>query len=320
MNLNHIEAFVSVADEGSFSKAANVLFLKQPTVSAHISALEKELGVKLFERNTKEVSLTVEGHALYGYAREMVSLENKIKNVFRYTRKEDDGCLYIAASSVPSKYILPHILEKYMEKYPDSSFKVMEADSSTVIETVLRGNAHIGFTGARFEKNHCTYIPFYEDEMVVITPNNLKFRKLKELYFGKKYLELNCLDIPCADAFWIEKEPLILRETGSGTRKETEKLLGKMGLNVRRLNIVANINDPETIKRYVRKGMGISVISKLEAKEDIEDGKLLCFSLKDDIGKRKLNMVFSNESDLSEKKKFIELVKNMFNGKLKERI
>ena len=311
MNLNHIEAFVSVADEGSFSKAANALFLRQPTVSAHISALEKELGVKLFERNTKEVSLTVEGHALYGYAKEMINLENKIKNVFKCTRNEEDGCLYIAASSVPAKYILPHILEKYMEKYPESLFKVMEADSNTVIETVLRGNAHIGFTGARFEQEHCQYIPFYEDEMVVITPNNLKFRKLKELYFGKKYSEIDPLAVSYADAFWIEREPVILREKGSGTRKETEKLFGKMGLNIKRMNISAYINDPETIKRYVRKGMGISIISKLEAIEEIEDGKLLCFSLKDGIGKRNINIVCSDEDNWKEKQKFIELVLEM---------
>ena len=316
MNLNHIEAFVKVADEGSFRKAANALFLKQPTVSAHISALEKELGVKLFERNTKEVYLTAEGHALYGYAREMVNLENKIKNVFKCGRNEDDGCLYIAASSVPAKYILPHILLKYLEKYPDARFKVMEADSNTVIETVLRGNARIGFTGARFEKRNCTYIPFYEDEMVVITPNNLKFRKLKEQYFGKKYSELDYSDIPCAETFWIQKELIILREAGSGTRKETEKLLGKMGLNVKHLNLASEINDPETIKRYVRKGMGISIISKLEAIEEIEDGKLLCFSLKDDIGKRKINMVTSNEYDSHEKQIFTELVKDIFEGKL----
>ena len=316
MNLNHIEAFVSVADEGSFSKAANALFLKQPTVSAHILALEKELGVKLFERNTKEVSLTVEGHALYGYAREMVNLENKIKNVFKCTRNEEDGCLYIAASSVPAKYILPHILEKYMEKYPDALFKVMEADSNTVIETVIRGNAHIGFTGARFEQNHCKYIPFYEDEMVVITPNNLKFRKLKELYFGKKYNEIDITGISYAEAYWIEKEPIILRENGSGTRKETEKLLGKMGLNIKKLNVVADINDPETIKRYVRKGMGISIISKLEAAEEIEDGKILCFSLKDDIGKRNINMVCSDEYNGREKKKFIELVEEIFDNNI----
>ena len=131
-----------------------------------------------------------------------------IKNVFKCTRNEDDGCLYIAASSVPAKYILPHILESYMEEYPDAVFKVMEADSSTVIETVLRGNAHIGFTGARFKKNHCTYIPFYDDEMVVITPNNLKFRKLKELHFGKKFSELKTTDIPCAETYWIEKEKI----------------------------------------------------------------------------------------------------------------
>lgn len=313
MNLNHIESFVSVADEGSFSKAANVLFLKQPTVSAHISALEKELKVKLFERNTKEVSLTSDGKLLYRYAKDMVDLENRIKNVFSCTRNEEDNCLYIAASSVPSQYILPQIIEVFSKKYPDVKFKIMEADSNTVIEKVLTGAADIGFTGARFERKNCRYIPFFEDEMVVITPNNLKFRKLKEQYFGKKSSELSYKNIAAAKRYWIESEPFILREEGSGTRKETERLLDKMGLDILKLNVIADVNDPETIKRYVKKGMGISVMSKIAAKEEIEEGKVLCFSLNGDFGKRFLNVVYRNDSRVNEKNMVIKSLRDVFN-------
>ena len=312
MNLNHIESFVSVADEGSFSKAANVLFLKQPTVSAHISSLEKELKVKLFERNTKEVSLTSDGKLLYRYAKDMVELENRIKNVFSCTRMEDDDCLYIAASSVPSKYILPQIIEVFTNKYPDVKFKIMEADSNTVIEKVLTGAADIGFTGARFDRRNCKYIPFFEDEMVVITPNNLKFRKFKEQFFGKKASELNYEDTATAKRYWIESEPLILREEGSGTRKETEGLLEKMGLDISKLNVIADVSDPETIKRYVRKGMGISVMSKIAAKEEIEEGKVLCFSLNGDFGKRFLNVVYRNDSRENGKHMIIESLQEVF--------
>ena len=82
MNLKQLEAFVKVTESGSFSKAAKLLFLTQPTVSAHISSLEKELDSRLFVRNTKEVKLSEEGKQLYQYARQMVELEKKSSRYF----------------------------------------------------------------------------------------------------------------------------------------------------------------------------------------------------------------------------------------------
>ena len=90
MNLKQLEAFVKVTESGSFSKAAKLLFLTQPTVSAHISSLEKELDSRLFVRNTKEVKLSEEGKQLYQYARQMVELEKEIEQVF----SKDAHCEY----------------------------------------------------------------------------------------------------------------------------------------------------------------------------------------------------------------------------------
>ena len=113
MNLKQLEAFTAVAEEGSFSKAAKQLFLTQPTVSAHVSSLEQELGVCLFVRNTKEVSLSEDGKKLHGYAKQMIVLQREIETVFNRTRKETSHCMHIAASSVPSQYLLPQILQAW---------------------------------------------------------------------------------------------------------------------------------------------------------------------------------------------------------------
>ena len=77
MNLKQLEAFVQIADSGSFSKAAKDLYLTQPTISAHVSTLEKELNTRLFVRNTKEVKLSDSGTVLYDYAKQMIVLQNK---------------------------------------------------------------------------------------------------------------------------------------------------------------------------------------------------------------------------------------------------
>ena len=103
MNLKQLEAFVQVAEGGSFSKAAKELFLTQPTISAHISSLEKELNSRLFVRNTKEVGLSEDGKDLYKYARQMIDLEKQIEE--RFETKEDGGrhCITIAASTIPAQ-------------------------------------------------------------------------------------------------------------------------------------------------------------------------------------------------------------------------
>ena len=88
MNLKQLEAFVQVAEGGSFSKAAKQLFLTQPTISAHISSLEKELNARFFVRNTKEVKLSDDGKELYRYARQMIDLQKKIEERFETGKSE----------------------------------------------------------------------------------------------------------------------------------------------------------------------------------------------------------------------------------------
>ena len=138
MNLKQLEAFVKVTESGSFSKAAKLLFLTQPTVSAHISSLEKELDSRLFVRNTKEVKLSEEGKQLYQYARQMVELEKEIEQVFSKDAHREEKCITIATSTIPAQYVLPAILAKFRETYPDEQFRISENDSCGVVERYLK--------------------------------------------------------------------------------------------------------------------------------------------------------------------------------------
>lgn len=259
MNLKQLEAFVQVSESGSFSKAAKELFLTQPTISAHISSLEKELNVRLFIRNTKEVSLSDDGKDLYRYAKQITDLEKAIEE--RFYMDSDDGkhFITIAASTIPAQYLLPKVLMCYRERYPKEQIKIMETDSSEVVTQVVDHMVDVGFTGTVLEKKHCKYIPFYKDELAVITPDTPEYRILKEQ---------NRDDID-----WIRRKPLILREEGSGTRKEAEKQLKNAGISMETLDIVASIANQETIKKSVKQGMGITVLSRLAAED--EDGLLI---------------------------------------------
>lgn len=298
MNLKQLEAFVRVSERRSFSKAAKELFLTQPTVSAHISSLEKELDARLFVRNTKEVDLSEEGRKLYDYARQMVDLERKIEDVFHGGNKQEQQCITIAASTIPAQYLLPRILTKFNEKYPNEQFKISETDSAQVVEKVLNRTIDVGFTGTVLEKRHCAYIPFYKDELILITPNHEKYRRFK------------AEDVV---ATWIVNEPLIMREEGSGTRKEAEKQLRKSGIDVSSLNIVASIENQETIKRSVENGMGISIISRLAAQKEIEQGALLGFDLPSGDRVRNINIVYNKGIRLSGvTERFIRTVREVY--------
>ncbi|MCB7304287.1 selenium metabolism-associated LysR family transcriptional regulator [Bariatricus massiliensis] len=298
MNLKQLEAFVYVADGGSFSKAARELYLTQPTVSAHISSLEKELNVRLFVRNTKEVNLSEDGRLLYEYAKQMIELEEKIVDVFLENGKKDVKCITIAASTIPAQYILPEILARFSRQYPGEQFKMLEADSQQVVDKVASHMVEIGFTGTVLDKKHCKYVPFYQDELVVLMPNTERYQKILS--------QENSL-------LWMTEEPIIMREEGSGTRKEAEKLLKNCGLTVDGLNVVASMESTEAIKKSVKTGIGITVISKLAALEEIKAGSVLEFPMPSENKSRNLNLVYNKNFQLSPSaQRFLKLVRDMY--------
>ena len=297
MNLKQLEAFVRVAETKSFSTAAKMLFLTQPTVSAHIASLERELNTCLLIRNTKGVALSEAGKELYAYAEQMLELEQKIRERFGLTGRQSGSVLRIAASTIPSQYLLPDIMARFRKEYPEEQLKLFETDSSGVVEMILSHKADVGFTGTVLERGSCTYIPFYQDELVILTPAAERYRARKNA------------DI----ASWIPEEPVILREEGSGTRKEALRLLAQTGIDITRLNVAAMMENQETIKRSVSSGMGISILSKLAAREEIDSGKLLAFPLGETGGKRDINVVYdAGYPSLPAADKFIKTVKQMY--------
>ena len=299
MNLKQLEAFVQVAEGGSFSKAAKELFLTQPTISAHIASLEKELNVRLFVRNTKEVALSDDGKDLYKYARQIVDLEQKIEERFGGKDTGEKHCITIAASTIPAQYLLPKVLIRFNERYPEEQIKIIETDSTKVVTQIVEHMADVGFTGTVLEKKHCKYIPFYKDELVIITPNTEKYRKVKEE--------------STEDIRWILNEHVIMREEGSGTRKEAKKQLKRAGVNPSELDVIASIENQETIKKSVRQGMGVSILSRLATKDETRDGYLLAFPIPKADDGRDINLVYNKNYQLSgSAERFIKVVRDVY--------
>ena len=300
MNLKQLEAFVQVAEGGSFSKAAKELFLTQPTISSHISSLERELNARLFVRNTKEVSLSEDGIKLYKYAKQMLDLQREIEVTFGMDEEGESHAVTIAASTIPAQYLLPEVLTRFSERYPQEQIRIQETDSSKVVMQIVDHRVDIGFTGTVLEKKHCKYIPFYKDELVIITPNTPKYQELVQ---GNK-----------EDISWIKKEHVIMREEGSGTRKEAELQLKGAGVKFAGLDIIASIENQETIKKSVRQGMGISVLSKLATADEVANGEILAFSIPNSDEGRDINLVYNKNYQMTRSaERFIKVVKEVYN-------
>lgn len=293
---------MKVVETGSFSKAAKELYLTQPTVSAHISALERELKTRLFIRNTKEVTMSDAGQDLYKYARQMFELECQIAQHFNIRKKDTAShCITIAASTIPAQYLLPDVLMVFKKRYPEEQFKLIETDSSEVVSQIVDGMADVGFTGTVLEKKYCRYIPFYKDKLSIITPNTERYQAFKEEGTG--------------DISWLQDEHVILREEGSGTRKEAQKQLRKAGIDMGALDIIASIDNQETIKRSVRQGMGVSILSRLATKEEVRDGHILEFLIPESDEGRDINFVYNKNTPLTANvERFIKVIKEIYAG------
>ena len=300
MNLKQLEAFVQVAEGGSFSKAAKELFLTQPTISSHISSLERDLNARLFVRKTKEVSLSEDGIKLYKYAKQMLDLQREIEVTFGMDEEGESHAVTIAASTIPAQYLLPEVLTRFSERYPQEQIRIQETDSSKVVMQIVDHRVDIGFTGTVLEKKHCKYIPFYKDELVIITPNTPKYQELAQ---GNK-----------EDISWIKKEHVIMREEGSGTRKEAELQLKGAGVKFAGLDIIASIENQETIKKSVRQGMGISVLSKLATADEVANGEILAFPIPNSDEGRDINLVYNKNYQMTRSaERFIKVVKEVYN-------
>lgn len=284
MDFRQLETFVEVINLKSFSKAAKKLFLTQPTITSHIQNLEKELGTILINRSSKEISPTDAGNILYDYALNIINMRDMAQFKLNKYQGKIQGELEISASSIPEQYVLPYILKDFINVYPDVTFTITHNDSKQVIESITEGYVDFGIVGAKFNSNSLEYIELLEDNLVIVTPNN-------ENYPLESYGQL--------DTDFLLNENIILREAGSGSRLFFENILKNKNVDIHSLNIVAHIEDNETIKKFIELGLGISIMSEMAIKKEIELGMLKPYYINGFDFKRKFYFVYHKKRHLS---------------------
>lgn len=269
MLLHQLEIFIQVAEEKSFSKAAENIYLSQSTISTHIGSLEKYYGQKLFDRMGREIRLTYAGEKLYPIAKEMIRLEKEALGIVSDQVRRIEGNIRIAASSVPAQYMVPKLIAEFHSRYPDTKISLNLMDSIQVAENLIKGEADIGILSHRYFPERLQFQHYQEEKLVLITPTNVSLKKnvaLDELL----------------------KHPVLFRKQGSGTQVVVEELLEKAKVDIKELNVVGYFDSVQVVKQCVKEGMGISIISEIAARDYVEYGLINAYPLKE----QKENRVF----------------------------
>ena len=276
MEFKQIESFVAVAQKKSFSNAANTLFMSQPAVSSNIQKLERELGIKLIDRKTKNITLTEGGNIFYRYAVEIINLCAQAEHSLSEYNNNIKGVIEIYASTMPEQYLLPYIVKAFNDVYPLVLFSIRHKDSKEVVDEILSGKINFGFVGAKYNSEALQYIDFYDDTLVLITsPQN---------NYTSDSLTINNL----------LGEKILIREEGSGTRHLFEKALKKKRLDLSMFQSQIICDSLEAIKKMVALNLGISFVSDIAVKSEVTSGCLNKYEIKDLDLNRHFSLVFSN--------------------------
>lgn len=246
-DIKQLRSFLEVLSENSFTRASRKLRVGQATVSHHIGQLENILGVKLINRTAHDITVTEEGKIFRTYC-------EKVFRDIEALRAEmaagaPAGVTTLAASTIPSAYLLPGVLADAKKKYPGISYRLTVADSREAVEMVKDGGADAGVVGTEYRHPSLVFKPVCKDEIVLIAPRGFPARaKIQDL----------------------TSMPFIIREQGSGTRRACEEALAGHHIVPSALQAVMECSTTEAIKESVAAGLGVAFVSRLAITREIK--------------------------------------------------
>ncbi len=243
MDFRQLEAFVNVAKYKNFSKAAKALYLSQPTISLHISNLEKELNLSLFDRTSKEVNLTPQGGEFLNYALDMINMKNKALHQLTSSEMKITGSLHISTSSTPNITLLPRAIADFKNMHPEVSFVIEEKSSNLIIEDVCSLTADLGIVGMYVVSDRFICSELYQDNLLFICAEDSPIKDVMEFHEMASY-------------------NLINRSEESGTRTDLQRHFAEQGFDGSSLESIVETDDLTLILSLVSLDIGFSYVSQ----------------------------------------------------------
>lgn len=264
LDLYKLEIFYWVAELKSFSQAAELLSLSQPTISAHVQELERAVGGKLFYRISGKVSFTPLGQMLAERAKNLLVFKRETVAAVEQFHGTLSGDLWVGGSNIPGEYLLPQKLGAFVKKYPGIKPILRIRDSAGIVEDILDGKVELGFVGYKGDDARLTFEKVWKDEMVLVVPKGHPWSRRKSIQLKD-----------------LHTEKFIARERGSGTLDSVRQLLSKSRVPADELlNVSMELGSTEAIKEALKAGFGVSILSRISIRHDLAEGRLVAVPIR----------------------------------------
>jgi len=285
------EVFLLVAENLSFSRAAEDLFISQPAVTKHVKELESRLNIALFERKGNKIYLTKAGKLIYTYLKKIKQDYQEME--FELGRLNDTfkGILRIGASSTISQYIIPKVIAAFHKRYPKIDLHLLNGNSFEMEQKLFENEIDLALVENESSQSSMKYIDFLDDEIVIVTGSNSVYAKKRSI-----------------SADDLQTLPLVLREKGSGTLEVIQKALLKYNIPIDQLNILIHLGSTEAIKNFLCDFDGIALVSANSIEKELRLKEITKLELKGIRLNRKFRIALMQGHEVSATKLFIEFL------------
>lgn len=282
-----------VTRQQSFSKAAKLLHMSQPAVSTHVKNLEEYYQGQLLDRTPQGVTLTKAGEVFYNYAQKILDLQDEMEQQIETVFKHENNQVIIGASTTIGNVSLPCSIYLFKEQYPEVELCLNIANAEEVLSMVISDVVDIGVVEGDTESSTLKSLHVASDELVLIVP-------------PQHPAEGGVISLQD-----FLKQPLIMREDGSGTRKILATALARHGYSVNQLKVITEMKNIYAIKSAVEAGLGGSVMPLLAVRKEAYTGTLKVLRIMDMEMPLIFNIVYPNNRPLTTKAKlFIKFLTN----------
>ena len=255
LNLHQLATFQIVAKHCSYVRAAEELHFSQPAVSAQIRQLEEALGVKLFEQIGRKTYLTDAGEQLHHYSQKIFSVIDETLETMEKLHSPDYGRLRVGADTTVGTYVIPGLLGKFHQSYPEVEISLAVVNRAVLVERIMNNQIDIAIVGRVPDDIHVVIEPFLPNELVLVAA---PFHRLA----GR-------VEVPIQE---LEREHFLLREEGSGTRAAIENAMQTAEVP---LHVSMHMGNNSAIKQGVAAGLGIALISRVALDMELETNRLV---------------------------------------------
>jgi len=254
INFNQLRTFCQAAKHGSYTTAAEKLYVTQPAVTAQMKLLEDHCNLKLFKKKGRKVYLTDEGKTLYQYAHKVFDYEKEIEDVIEDMRELKRGVLRLGTTKAYARYFMPLMITRFRETYPDIKIHLDEGSSRDMTLSLLDFENEIAIIAKAEDHPDVYFLPFSEEEVVLIMAPDHPLAGKRSVVFDQ-----------------LSREPIIMKEIGSGTRRLVNELFDRHHCTP---DMLMETSNAEFIKQLVQRGDGISFLVKEAVVIELEEGKL----------------------------------------------